>query len=373
MGGGSSKSENTVTVEENTVIVNKTNMDFLNEEINNLMTETILNNAKNCSASLYNKQDFIVDGVTARGDINIMDINQVQQSNVNLSCIQENQTVNDVGMAAMSELYNQIDNNVSADLISQMDSQLAQESEKQSMSFDFGSSETNNEINQIRDYHINNEKDINLRNVMHNEFMNKFTQSDLQECVAKTNNSQTAEFTDLVSTDGGVNIKTISQTQAAELMNQCIQNNETTTQVITDVMKKAGYELKVHDDTAVSTEATASLDAKSLQTGAISDTGGAISEAAQGIGQGIANIYSPFTEMFGNMANLVAGAMCFICCICCIGVILALVGVFSSEDNRNAMSNMAQEKGFKIPAMPSMWKGSNNGPGNRPGMMPNMT
>ena len=50
MGGSSSKSS--VTMVSNTVVVNETDLNFLNKTVNNVAVETSIENAKSCSGSV---------------------------------------------------------------------------------------------------------------------------------------------------------------------------------------------------------------------------------------------------------------------------------------------------------------------------------
>ncbi len=86
MGGSSSKS--TTTNEYNTTIVNNSDLQLLNKNINNFVSNTVVNQAASCSSSITQLQNVNFSHIDSAGDFTVDGVTQNQKAALTFDCVQ---------------------------------------------------------------------------------------------------------------------------------------------------------------------------------------------------------------------------------------------------------------------------------------------
>jgi hypothetical protein len=309
---GAASSTAISTQKSDTNIVNVSDLKLLNKSINNFTNNTAISNAKSCGAGIIQSQNISFDDLVADGDINISGVAQKQTAALSFSCIQDTQVKNDVANGVMSEYLNAIKNSFSSDVLSEMTSQAAA-SAKQSFG-SFGSADAVS-VNDMQ-YNFNSTTVLNqdIQNVVENAISNNFKMEDLQTCASSIDNNQNIKFKKL-SSGRNINIKDISQEQAATLFSECIQNTKSASETTNAIASKLG--LKIENESSTT--------AKSIMSGISS----AISSST-GLDLG-----------FGSIS-----ASCGSCC-CIIIVIIVIIVILKMKGNP-AISSAVQGEARKL-------------------------
>lgn len=144
-----------------------------------------------------------------------------------------------------------------------------------------------------------------LRNVITNTLTNTFTVDSISICIAKIVANQTIDIKN-VNVEGTLNIGTISQNQAASLLANCTQLNNTVTKSTTNVLTTLGVTV----DNTTNTQGNNSVPDMTDNSTPINDTkSSTVSEST------INNQY-------------IYGAICSICSMMCCCILFLLLIVF---------------------------------------------
>ena len=316
MGNSSSSS---VTNENNTLIVNETDIQVLNKSLNNFITNTTIEDAKKCSAGISQLQTVKFKGVKTTGDFNL-NLNQKQAAALTFDCLQTSTVRNEIANQMMQSMMDKIENTNSSDVLNKMESLAAAKQTSGFLSTSFGSSTSSDASNKVN-YTQRNTTHQNLQNIVENAVQNNFTTKNLSECISKINQDQNVE---VINLDIGGNVNAvIAQDQAAELFSQCIQTNDIGNSITQALTSDLGVETKTTN--AVKTETDMKGTAESVQEnrGPLESLG----------------------ALFGSLFASFGGGWMGSCMSCIICIVLIVVGIFvfkkltASKDNANNADN----------------------------------
>ena len=99
-----------------------------------------------------------------------------------------------------------------------------------------------------------------------------FKQSNLSDCIAKVNNSQSAIFRDF-DINGPIKIGIIKQSLASSLVGDCVQKAEIGQNIVKDIISSVGAEVVSVNKTATKTDIKSKVDSSQESTGLIGDAG----------------------------------------------------------------------------------------------------
>ena len=310
--GNSSSSR--VTNINNTLLVNENEIEIVNKNLTNQVANTVINNAKTCSANINELQRITFKNVTTAGDFNL-DANQKQQAAITFGCVNANQTRTDIANNMMQEMMNSIENNNSADILSKLEAQAAASQKTGFLSTSFGSSvdsDSNNTVN----FTQRNTNYTNLQNIIENSIANNFTTNNISDCITKVNTNQLVEGQN-ITVGKNVNIA-VKQDQAASLFAECIQTSDIGQKITNTVISGTGVKQENISKTVQHTDIS----------------GGATSTQ---INEGL-SLLASFAPCFALFGGPVIGCIicCIVCCVICI-VICVLVKVFSGKSDEKTI------------------------------------
>lgn len=314
MGGSNSKSKSTTTNKSDITVVNKSDLDLLNKNVNDFVSNTVINQASNCSANISQLQNIDFQDITTTGAFVVDGVNQNQSAAITFDCVQLSAFQNDIANGVLAEYTNAIQNSYNTSALTSMTA-AAQAAANNQFGTTSGSSSNSKSDN---DYKFKSTNDVNqnIQNVVENAITNNMSLSDIQSCMAQVKNSQNMNFKNI--TAGNVEIKALSQTQAADLYAKCIQEKNDGNKISTQVVGDLGL--------TVATEATASTSASLAGTSSSEATNTGVFQSA---GDGFASVLTGVGNMWGSIigafGSFGSGNMTSLYC-CIIIVVLAIVG-----------------------------------------------
>lgn len=317
MGGSSSKSK--VHQERNTFVTNRSDINILNEKINNTIVNTTVQNVKNCSASLVNNQRLKIIGVVAGEDI-IISNQQIQEGMMDFSCVQTDEVKNDVAKQMIDQIMQQLQSTVDTSVIDKLNAVADSKSSQDWGAFPWGGADSKSNVKQIVNTNINNMTSKNIQNVVKNAVESNFTSATYNDCLSTVINNQEFEARDL-QTGRTVRI-TNQQEQSAKLFAKCVQNSNIANSITDNITNFFGLDVK--EDTKNSTDATVSGESTSeaVSTGLFQG----VADMFRGVGDMFGGLFSSILPNFGGVASL-SSPISSICC--CLIIILIVVLMFT--------------------------------------------
>lgn len=307
MGKSSSKSKTSQDVKNN--IINKSSLNFLNENIVNTAVNVTIENVKSCSASLIQNQEFEVIGLNASGDISIV-VDQVQQGMLTFECIQIDKVHNEIVNQIMNNVMNEIAKNVDTDVLNNLEALTKSKSTSDFLSLGKSNSDSKTEQN-IKNTVVNTDQ-RNIKNVVKFSTELNFSNKNFSNCISSAIAQQSVKARNL--TAGGNISFVVNQKQAIELFAKCVQSSDVANTITSSI--SSFYGLKINDDisTGLSNTAVGKTISEALVNGPLGS-----------LGTMFANAFSPLTDLLSSLTGFggqAAGALGAILCICVIIIII---------------------------------------------------
>ena len=284
--GASSSSEN--TVKNNTV--NKSSLELLNKSVNSYVSNTVTKNASTCAASSSQIVENSVGKIIVSGDNNkgVLDIDSVQDSEVNLQCIQESlQQINlgnEIATSIMQQLTQKVDNSTIAKLVTSSEAKNVQ---------GFGANpfaSSNSKVKVNTENTTINETNRKLSNLISNSVANNVDATNISDCFIKNTQSQINKIGNvkLLGEGNVLNLK-LSSNQLAKSFATCKQLNDQTSKITNQIATALG--LKIVDDIKNTTK----TDSKAISSATVKTTG------VEGIFDAVSGA---FNNLFGMIASV---------------------------------------------------------------------
>jgi hypothetical protein len=267
--GGKSSSESNITNEVNTLINNQTTINHLTETSNEVVTNTTMEQAKSCEASVLMGQTVLIENVRAHGDIVIGEVNQTQDAMVTLTCVQSSDIKKAATANIASAVMAEIESKDKTDVLSQIENELSQTSATSGDSMG-GQASTSSNVNNITNTEINTSTNINLTNILRNRVENNLKTDDIQQCISKLSNSQDIRYRNIESTAGSVTFKAMSQSQVAKSMTDCIQESKSLETALTEFANDVTSVVKKSSETSATSETKSKVTQSATASGLFS-------------------------------------------------------------------------------------------------------
>ncbi len=313
---GGSQSRATAELTSNTVIINQTDIDFLNKTVNNLTVNMMIDDAKACGASILQQQGQDIGTIVAGGKSKIT-LGQDQKAKMSFTCLQESNVQLDIINKIADTMKAQIANANNAEIVNKMAANLQAKSQDQWGSFPWGGASSDTNIKEQVNTFVHNNTKINIQNVVENSTFANFKMKISAECIGKIIQSQNQKIGTIVAGEQGV--IELTQSQAADMVMQCVQKANLAQSVITEVVKFTGLDLQVRDDTKTATGMEAESEATSVKQGLFQGVGDLFAAIPNSIFAGIKSI-------MGAYAPIAAVLLILSLCICCFLIIVTIFG-----------------------------------------------
>lgn len=320
MGGSESKSKAKQTVKNN--IINKSILDVLNRTIIDTIVDVTVENVKQCSASLIQRQNIKFGNLRAKGPINI-NTSQTMDGMLNFACVQKDTVVNDIVNSIISQVMGEINSKIDNQSINDLDAKANSKATNDWLST-FGKSKSNSEVDQKIENDIQNISERTLKNVV--EFSTKinFTNKNLSTCLAKVVALQNFEVGNVTSTESSITF-TNDQKMAVQVYAQCVQSSNVSNKIVQDMTNFLGLTIKDDTRTGLNNTVVGESIATALSNGPLGS-----------IGTLFSNMFGPLTDLLSSLTGfpqVAAGSLCtissfvssFIIFIC---IIIILIKMF---------------------------------------------
>lgn len=249
MGNSSSSS---VTNTNNTLIVNDTDINILNQTLNSAVANTTINDAKQCSSSINQLQSVNFGPIKSEGDVTI-NLTQNQTAAMTFSCLNTSSVQNQISNTMLANMMNSIESTNSSDVLAKLDAQASASQTSGIIPTSFGDSTSSN-ANNTTNFTQRNTNYQNLQNVVQNCITNNFTTNTLSSCIAKVNGGQEVQTQSITS--GGNVLIAVNQDQAASVFTQCIQQANVGNSITSGLLTTLGVKTTVANETKVQNELT---------------------------------------------------------------------------------------------------------------------
>jgi hypothetical protein len=327
MGAGGSKTDQKIRQEQDTLVVNKNDINILNENLNEMVSNSIINDAQGCSANLTQLQSIKMSDINIAGDWN-METDQTQDSAMTFGCIQALDTRNTAANSMIDSMIEQLEANTSADILSKMETDALNSAETGALTF--GKAEAKTDIETIQNYEYRTENTKNIENILKNSVEANFTSNTIQECIAKINQSQEQSF-DSIDVGGNANL-VFGQSQSAELVANCDQTRSAINDVVSDVTKNLGIETVSATEVVQETDTGVTAETTAVAKGAVDELGDAVTDVLGG---------------FGDLLNIFGDLLPMLIIIGIIGLVgyMMFKGVIGGDDDYSQF--MPQQMGYQ--------------------------
>lgn len=298
--------------------VNESTLNLINQTSNSVIVNTIVKNAKSCSASLLQDQTIIIEDIKVKGDFNVTAVQDLKGM-LSFSCIQQEDVYNEVANKMISQIL--ADFNSITDNSSRNDLNAIANSKSEGEIGDFFSKnkDTKSKVDQKikNDFRTSTNRDI--KSIVDYAVTSNFTSENISTCIAKATANQYIRVK-RVST-GGNFIFAPSQKQAVDAIMSCLQASKITNKITNDIA--SFFDLKIRDDVRNTTDNTAASEA-------ISET---ITKGPLGaIGDLFSGLFSPLTDLLAGLTGFktqaagVVGSSLMCCIIIIVLCVLCSIG-----------------------------------------------
>lgn len=309
--GSKQSSRSSVKNVSNQLYVNKSTVNQLNKQLNDVIANTIVKNAVDSGGTIINKQELIFEKIKAKGDIDISNITQKQVAAITFSAMNKTAARNDSALAFISKTVDELKNNVSLEALAKMDGVANAKMKTGFLSgMPLSQSKSSSEVTNINDIKSVTENVKNIANVLQNRVENNFTTETVVSCIAKINNAQIFKIQDVETTEGIVRIHNVTQEQAATAIAQCESIVGATNKIINETMEV--LDLKVDETNSIKTD----LDQKGQTSSELEASG-----IFESFFEGLSKIFS----LDSLLSIMVIGVIGFIIFIILIVAIIKLI------------------------------------------------
>jgi hypothetical protein len=297
MGSGSSSSVSNNILNKT---VNKNDLEALNSNVNEFVSNSVIKNTSTCSAGTTQMNDNEAGDITVVGEKNAanLGIDASQDSQVSLECIQNAIMQTNINNDMATGIMQSLSNNVNSDTITKMVNE-ADASMKQGVGggllnpFSNTSSSVQLDLKNIQE----NETTRKLSNLITNKVQNNQNVSAVKDCFTKTAQQQNNRVGNIkiIGKENTANVN-ITTKQVAKSFATCQQLTQQTTSTTNDMATTMGLTIKDEATTKQSNE-SASTAKSSLKQ-----------EGFEGI------IGAIFGALFAGPIASAAAICCLICC-----------------------------------------------------------
>lgn len=252
--GNTPSTKQNITQKYNTNIISKSDINIINESLQEFVVDVIIKDASMCSANISQIQIFDMSGTQIKGDLNL-DIDQTQANNINFDCIQVSKMQNNIANGLLDKILQSIDNNYDASTITNLDATANAKTTSGLLNLDL-LNKTESNMNISYDYNQTNIHNKNITNIVRNSIVNNLHLESIQDCINNVKQTQSIDLRNIV-VDGNA-VVAAKQNQVAELITKCIQNNNFVSDITNNIFSDLNVDIK--DDIDIGTNVDTNID-----------------------------------------------------------------------------------------------------------------
>lgn len=300
MGNSGSTSTSSTKIVNDVVMGNKETLNMVNEQINNLVVNSMQKQAKSCKGTVENNQNIEIIGIKTNGPIKNT-VTQNSKAFLNFGCVNGTKIKDEVSSSMLLDLVAGMKSSTDQNVAAKLDAASKSDAKSElSIPLFTAPSSSDSQTSIQNSYKLMNEKERNIVNKVASSIQKNFSAETLDECIASVKNSQSVKIKNLESNDIIENL--VSQDAAAEAAISCVNNsdigNKITSGIVTDLQIQT-------DDT---TKATATTDAKAASASTATSAG--LSDIVTSVFGGLSGIISAFTA--SPMLSVISSVVCVV-------------------------------------------------------------
>ena len=263
--GNSSSSEATQII--NQKIINKNQLESINQSATSASTEAIMKSAQNAASSAAKVAEVNIGEITASGPgslVGSINVEIDQESFISVDVIAESVQKNDINtelaLAIVSDVSSKISNEQMAKLVSS-----AETTQSVSGAALTGGNSSSAKVYNRMDSTTLNDTKRKFTNIVSNTISQKTNTEDTKNCITTDIQNAKININKIAATNGGT-VQDINLTikQASNLVNKCIMKTVQNSEISTAIATSLG--LKVTDDTSNKQTSSGEAKASSSQT-----------------------------------------------------------------------------------------------------------
>lgn len=305
MGGSSSKT--TLKKELDMLTVNRSTLNLMSKQLNDMVITATINNASSCTSEIINSQEIEIVDVYVEGTAN-MDIVQEMRASLSFDCVNVTHVRNEVVKSMISSIIGNLERTTSTDILAELETKAQTKAESQFNPLDFGgtSSETNtDELIKIRTI---NENMTNIQDIVENVIHSTFTSNTVNKCVTTVRGNQSFK---LRNTNAGTFNFTIKQDIAKDLLSKCVNDTNIGNTINTAMTKVMDIAIKEDVSTTSDVKSTTDVETTALSKGIFEGVGTMV----ENIGNAISNVMGGIIGPYAAVCGLVVICLAIICIV----------------------------------------------------------
>jgi hypothetical protein len=307
MGNGGSSATSTVKVDNDILVKNVEKTTIVNEQINKLVTNTVVKQASKCSGSVNVLQNFGASGVTTTGDFTSK-TSQKANATLNFSCVQGSTVKDTTSTQMLTDLMTGLKSQSNQDVVAKLSAAANSDSSAGVGSSLLSSSKSDANSDIKNKYQLLTEKEKRIVNSVSNTIEKNFESSTIDDCIAQVTVQQSVLYKDIKAAN--VHLDS-TQDASVELMAKCIQDKGVANDITNSVISKFTNQT----DDVTSQSAKAEIDATSTSK----SKAAGLDDLATSIFGGISGVISSV------LGPLTAGPMMSVSlCVSCILLIIVI-------------------------------------------------
>jgi len=261
---GKSKSKTSITKELNQLTVNRSSINVVNEQMNDLSVDVTIDMAKMCSNSAVLTQLLEFEGATVGGDFVLKDVELVAEMNVSFECLQSGEVRNEMGNSMAKTLMESIQTSVDSEVLAQLETDASAAASTGLAAT--GSSTSKTDVKETINITSITENNKNFENIMHNAISNNFSNSEVQNCISSVNLQQGLKANGL-RVGGDVLIDGFKMNAVVDAYSKCIQDTQAASKIVNQIAEEIGIEIVEEASSKSSVESTTTASSSAVVSG----------------------------------------------------------------------------------------------------------
>ena len=303
-----SRSRSRVKKQTDILTVNYDTLELANKEVSKIVTNIMMDHAKECGQNVEVTQLIDFSGATIGGNLNIGHGNDCKvaleiEGVVSFKCLQASDITREARVQVTKEILQGIESAFSTDSIDKMAASINQKASSGSLSTSQSDvSSTNSDYTKVRSISKVNRQVVNevIRNVESNLRI-----TDVQKCITNVRLKQGLDSSG-IQVQGDVNLCNFTVKAVFDVVSECLQKSRVGEKIMSDFLTSSSIKI----DTSNALTSTSNLDTdtkqESVTTGVIQD-----------IGKAVTDIISSFTFL-PVLISMLPIIICVICIACII-------------------------------------------------------
>lgn len=309
MGGASSKAY--AKNENNQIIVNRNELNILNEQVNEVISKSVIDSSKSCNSMVNQLQLLDLSGCETEGNLDVSNIGFKQTAAVDFSCIQISDVQNQVAQEMLSEIMSSVKSSMD---ITSLNTLTAKADALAKQGFlGIGGSKAESATENIYNLNVSNESTQNLENIVKNSINSEFKANDVQNCINTITQRQIINARNCKA-GGDINVNRIKYEQAVEAMIECIQKSEIANKIINKIATELVEVVEADTTGEITVEQESTSEAEARTEGPLDAMANIINAAC-----------APCGQLFGSSGT---GFSSICCVILVVIILLGVIGYF---------------------------------------------